>query len=96
MISRHANKGIRSLRYQICRIGLAFVPQFHRASLPNRPDLQLFTSNNEPRLTNWGIWFKMLLIPTLLDLYDKPLFVFQRANYAPPSSCCLRRGDEQL
>jgi hypothetical protein len=93
MISRQA-KGARSFRCRICRIGLTFVPQFQRVSLRKRSDLQVFTSYNGPRLTNRGILLKMLLISTVLDLYAKPLFVFQCASYAPPTNCCLRRGDE--
>jgi hypothetical protein len=39
---------------------------------------------------------KMLSIPTVVDFYAKLQFFFQSTNYAPSSSCCLRRGDEQL
>jgi hypothetical protein len=83
MISRHA-KGARSFRYRTYRIGLTFVPQFHRVSLRKLSDLQVFTSYSGPRLTDRGILSKMLLTPPVLDLYAKPLFVFQCASYAPP------------
>src|SRR5580704_11121721 len=92
MITRHG-KGARSFR---CRIWLRFVPQFQRVSARKWPDLQLFTSYNELRTTNWGILLNMPSIPTVLDLYAKSLFVLQCASCAPASSCGLRRSDEQL
>src|SRR5580692_13183108 len=95
MISRHA-KGARSFRYRTGRIGLTFVPQFQRVSLRKPSDSQVFTSYNGSRLTDRGILSKMLLTPTVLELYAKPLFDFQCASYVAPTGCCLRRGDEQL
>ncbi len=61
-----------------------------------RPDLQFFTSYNELRLTNWGMLLKLLSIPMVVDFYAKFPFFVQCTNYAPSSSCCLRRGDELL
>jgi hypothetical protein len=83
MISRRA-EGAQSFRCRIWRIGLTFVPQFQRVSSRKWPNLQLFTSFNEPRPINSGILLETLPIPTALDLDAKLLFVFQYASYASP------------
>ena len=60
-----------------------------------RPDLQFFTSYNEPRLTNWSMLRKVLSFPTVVDLYARLLFFvfFVRCtNLASFAGCCIRRG----
>jgi hypothetical protein len=53
-----------------------------------RPDLYFLTSYNKLGLKNWCMLLRRLPIPTVVDLYAKPPFLC--ANYASPSSCCVR------